>query len=103
MDQDKKKYFLPCANDNGKPTCFMCGEPFPTMKDLYGHMKDDHSDSHWRQNLPEEPSNSIIIVCHTLLSLSPTSDQSDNEKESFDTHNEVVDLSANLPRWTVKW
>lgn len=100
--EDKKKYFLPCADDDGKPMCFMCGEYFTTMKSLYGHMKDDHSDSHWREILPLEPSNSVIIVCRTLLDgSSSSSDQFENEQDSLDHHDEVVDLMESLPRWTV--
>lgn len=95
----KKKFILPCADDDGTPMCFMCREYFPSIKSLYHHMK-RHSNSDWREILPLEPENSTVIACYTLLSVLD-SYQFDNDEKGCDHRSEEVPMMEEFPRWTM--
>ncbi|CAI9304463.1 unnamed protein product [Lactuca saligna] len=103
--EEKKRFYLPCADDDGNPNCYICGANLPSMKFLYHHML-LHTDSDWFDILPSEPLKSTVIVCRTLLSIitSRNSDPLDddlkvNDDKGFNDDGEIVDLTKFLLSW----
>ncbi|KAJ9562703.1 hypothetical protein OSB04_007863 [Centaurea solstitialis] len=72
------------------------------MKSLFLHMS-RHSDSEWREILPEDIRNAVVIVRRTLFPVSVASDSSESESddglESDDDggDHQVVDLTKFPP------
>ncbi|CAI9304462.1 unnamed protein product [Lactuca saligna] len=108
----KHRYYLPCADDDGNPNCYMCGVNFSSMKFLYHHML-LHTDSDWLDILPPEPLKSIVIVCRSLLptmlsnfdtldeDLKFNDEKGFNDDDGENQNDEILDLMKFLPPWKV--
>ena len=64
--QEQQRYYFPCANDDAKPTCFICRQFFRSIKSLFDHLN-AHSDSDWGDVLPPQPTAAVVKVRRTLL------------------------------------
>ncbi|KAJ0801963.1 putative transcription factor C2H2 family [Helianthus annuus] len=82
-NQNQKPYYMNSVNEEGEPTCSLCGKTFPSMKSLFGHMR-CHPERLWRGILP--PQNTTTTTTTAV-----------HRRGS-----EVVDLMKCLPGWTVR-
>ncbi|KAD6453953.1 hypothetical protein R6Q59_015715 [Mikania micrantha] len=113
LNDIKKPYYMNSVNDEGKPTCSLCGKTFPSMKSLFGHMR-CHPERVWRGILPPPNTSTTVERSFTLngdktqkqkfsSSVSGSSCSSGNDQlvVSEEGGDQVVDLTKFLSGWTV--
>ncbi|KAJ0601592.1 putative transcription factor C2H2 family [Helianthus annuus] len=84
QNQNQKPYYMNSVNEEGEPTCSLCGKTFPSMKSLFGHMR-CHPERLWRGILPPQNTTTTTTAVHRRGG-----------------GGEVVDLMKCLPGWTVR-
>ncbi|KAI3675713.1 hypothetical protein L1987_85305 [Smallanthus sonchifolius] len=100
----RSRLILPCADDYGTFTCFICRRSLPSGKTLYKHMRSNPCCSEWENVLPEPKKlkNCTTVIARYTLS---TPIPSDSDQSSDLTINEQecstgdADLTKFLPEW----